>query len=50
VKVLVIIVFIAAAIFLGACSKSQGTSPGGSQNGNPIIVNPIGSFPNPYSS
>ena len=51
VKGLLVVLIIAVAIFLGVrWYKNKPASTGGGSNPSTIIVNPGGSFPNPYSS
>ena len=47
-KALIIVAVIAAAIFFGV--KYHKAHPGGAHGVNPVVVNPVGSFPNPYKS
>jgi hypothetical protein len=51
VKGLLVVLVIAVAIFLGIrFYKTHPSTSGGSTGGNPVVVNPVSSFPNPYSS
>ena len=47
-KALIIVAVIAAAIFFGL--KYHKSHPGGARGITPVVVNPVGSFPNPYKT
>lgn len=49
-KSLLVVLVIAVAIFLGIRWYRSRPASGGSNGVNPVIVNPVSSFPNPYSS
>ena len=49
-KSLLVVLVIAVAIFLGVRWYTSRPASGGSGGSNPVIVNPVSSFPNPYAT